>query len=354
MHAATMVVASRQPVYAGIEEAMAAGHHRDDRPLCLCVPGGVPMYLARHGARLLVKRMPLSGWQHAPACPHHEPGPERDHRGRDAVSTATGVTPGVSKLASASPGLPGRTTDQHEELAPGNRISLLALLHELWTRAELTRWHPGFLGKRHWGVVRRHLLLAARQTRTHTGMLAERLYVPEVFNVARADAIRERREARWRSMSGAGSEVPLLVLVGEIKALRHTDGFFEVWLKHLPDRPFAIREAAFRGVEARFGDELDLWRAHEDVHLVAAATAVAASAGPPALLELALMACNSGWIPVANEDERTFFDKLVAEGKRFEKIMGRERAAPDATDAQSAARRTAEMTIERRAEAKTP
>lgn len=354
MHAATMVVASRQPVYAGIEEAMAAGHHRDDRPLCLCVPGGVPMYLARHGARLLVKRMPLSGWQHALDCPHREPGPERDHRGRDAVSTATGVTPGVSKPASASPGLLGRAADQREEAAPGNRISLLALLHELWTRAELTRWHPGFAGKRHWGVVRRHLLLAARQTRTHTGMLAERLYVPEVFNVARADQIRERREARWRSMSGASRGVPLMVVVGEIKALRHPGGFVEVWLKHLPDRPFALREAAFRAVEARFGDELALWRAHADVHLVAGATAVAASAGPAALHELALMACSSGWIPVANEDERTFFDKLVAEDKRFEKILVPVRAARDSTDTQSAARRTAKMTIERQAEAKTP
>ncbi|MBK1712168.1 DUF1173 family protein [Rubrivivax gelatinosus] len=354
MHAATTAVATKQPVYAGIEEAMAAGHHRDDRPLCLCVPGGVPMYLARHGDRLLVKRMPLTGWQHAPECRHHEPGPQRDHRGRDAGSTDTGVTPGVSKPASASPGLPGGAADQREEVAPGNRISLLALLHELWTRAELTRWHPGFAGKRHWGVVRRHLLLAARQTRTHTGMLAERLYVPEVFNVARADQIWERREARWRSMSGASSEVPLMVVVGEIKALRHACGFVEVRLKHLPDCPCALREAAFRAVEARFGDEIALWRAHGDVHLVAAATAVAASAGPPALLELALMACNAGWIPVANEDERTFFDKLVVEDKRFEKILGPVRAARDATDAHSAPRRTAEMTVEHQAEAKTP
>ncbi|MCK7497167.1 MAG: DUF1173 domain-containing protein [Comamonadaceae bacterium] len=69
---------------------------------------------------------------------------------------------------------------------------------------------PSFAGKRHWGIVRRHLLHAARQIRTPAGALAKRIYVPEVFNVERADAIRERRNARWNWIlreDGAGAAV---------------------------------------------------------------------------------------------------------------------------------------------------
>ena len=42
------------------------------------------------------------------------------------------------------------------------RLSLRGLLYFLWHEAELTRWHPGFTGKRTWSVVRSHLLSAAR------------------------------------------------------------------------------------------------------------------------------------------------------------------------------------------------
>ncbi len=47
-------------------------HDTSQRPRCLCVPGGVEMYVARH-RQFLVKRMPETGSQHHASCPSFEP-----------------------------------------------------------------------------------------------------------------------------------------------------------------------------------------------------------------------------------------------------------------------------------------
>src|SRR3982751_345881 len=70
-----MYLFDRQRLNAGnppFEEALAEAHAAHRRPLCLCRPGGVPMYVARLGDVYFIKRMPYTGSQHAPACPSYE------------------------------------------------------------------------------------------------------------------------------------------------------------------------------------------------------------------------------------------------------------------------------------------
>ena len=43
------------------------------RPMCMCREPAVAMYIARMDDQYLVKRMPLSGREHDPACPSYEP-----------------------------------------------------------------------------------------------------------------------------------------------------------------------------------------------------------------------------------------------------------------------------------------
>ena len=54
------------------DATVAEAHARHRRPVCLCKPAGVPMYVARFGDEYLIKRMPYSGTQHAPACPSYD------------------------------------------------------------------------------------------------------------------------------------------------------------------------------------------------------------------------------------------------------------------------------------------
>ncbi len=44
-----------------------------NRPLCLCREPGVEMYIAKVLGQLVIKRMPDSGGNHAPACDSYEP-----------------------------------------------------------------------------------------------------------------------------------------------------------------------------------------------------------------------------------------------------------------------------------------
>ncbi|MBK1613066.1 hypothetical protein CKO44_06205 [Rubrivivax gelatinosus] len=58
----------------------------------------------------------------------------------------------------------------------------------------MTRWHTRIACKPHRGIVRRHLLPAARQVRTPAGAVVELLYVPEVFSFEHADQILTGRQ----------------------------------------------------------------------------------------------------------------------------------------------------------------
>ena len=46
------------------QQVLLDAHTHRVRPLCLCVDGGVPMYVARIGDRFIVKRMPDTGTVH--------------------------------------------------------------------------------------------------------------------------------------------------------------------------------------------------------------------------------------------------------------------------------------------------
>ena len=64
-----------------LQEALATIYETPERPRCLCVPGGVEMYVAFHH-RYLAKRMPDTGSAHHPSCPSYEPAPQQSGLGR--------------------------------------------------------------------------------------------------------------------------------------------------------------------------------------------------------------------------------------------------------------------------------
>lgn len=56
-----------------LQIALADAYRKRIRPLCLCKDGGVSMYIAQVGEQYVVKRMPMSGGGHDPACSSYEP-----------------------------------------------------------------------------------------------------------------------------------------------------------------------------------------------------------------------------------------------------------------------------------------
>lgn len=312
---------------SGFAEAIAAAHVEHHRPRCLCLRDGIEMYVARLGDGFIVKRMPNTGSQHAPDCPSYEPPPEFSGLGQVLGSAITeDLTTGettlkldfsMSKTAgrSAMPTLGG---DSDSVTSSGTKLTLRGLLHYLWDQAELTRWHPGFAGKRTWGTVRKHLLLAAENKIARGDSLRSRLYVPEVFSVDQRDAINARRLAQWsQSTAASGKPQHLMLLIAEVKEIVPARYGFKAVVKHVPDQAFGLDEQLYRRLGRRFESELGLWRATEDIRMVMVATFGVSSAGVPAIVQMSLMPVTAQWLPIEDSFEHQLVEHLVADGRAF-------------------------------------
>jgi hypothetical protein len=316
----------------GFAEAIAAAHAAHQRPRCLCLREGVEMYVARLAgttAGYIVKRMPGTGSQHAPDCPSYEPPPEVSGLGQVLGSAitedpTTGQTTlkldfAMTKIAGRS-AMPTTGGDSDSVASSGTRLSLRGLLHYLWDQAELTRWQPGFAGKRTWGTVRKHLLQAAENKIARGDALRSRLYIPEVFSVEQRDTINARRTMQWtQAITAPGKPQHLMLLIGEVKEIVPARYGFKTVVKHVPDQGFALDEQLYRRLGRRFESALVLWGAASDIHMVMIATFSVSAAGIPNIVELSLMPVTRQWLPVEDAFEKQLVERLIGDGRSFVK-----------------------------------
>lgn len=287
------------------------------------------MYVANLMSGYIVKRMPNTGSQHAPDCPSYDPPADLTGLGQLLGSAivenpATGAT--TLKLDFSLTKRTGRfqapsaVCDSNSAESHGTKLSLRGLLHYLWNQADLTRWHPGFAGKRTWATVRRHLLRAAEHKLVRGEALRARLYIPEPFSIDEREAIAARRLALWQQAAATpGRPQNLMLLIGEVKEVVPARYGFKAVLKHLPDQAFAIDEQLYRRLGRRFEPELGLWGASDDIHMVMIATFGVGHFGVPSIHELCLMPATREWLPVANGFEKQLLDRLVGESRSFVK-----------------------------------
>jgi hypothetical protein len=323
----------------GLADAIASAHDANpahNRPRCLCKRDdkglGVEMYVAKLNDGLIVKRMPNTGDQHAPSCPSYAPPADLSGLGLVLGSAitedpATGATNlkldfSLTKIAGRS-NTPTTGCASDSVKTGGSKLSLRALLHYLWDQAALTRWHPGFEGKRSWATVRKHLLLAAQNKFTRGHALLSRLYIPEVFTVDQRDAIHARRIAQFaQARSAASTPQRLMVLIAEVKEIVPARFGFKAVIKHVPDQGFALDEALYRRMAKRFQNELALWGASDTLHMVMIATFAVSEVGVPTLVELSLMPVTQQWLPVDDAFDAQVLQRLVQEQRSFIKILG--------------------------------
>ena len=130
------------------------------RPRCLCQPGGVEMYIARH-RQFLLKRMPGSGALHHPGCPSYELDVQQSGLGELVGEAVLESNPGSFDLRVNFPWtrVAGRALPRGESQEPAEvavarrRMSLRALMHFLFETAGFNRWSPAMEGKRNQGVL---------------------------------------------------------------------------------------------------------------------------------------------------------------------------------------------------------
>lgn len=317
---------------SGFAESIANAHAAHQRPRCLCTPEGVEMYVARlagpHGG-YIVKRMPDTGCRHDCDCPSYEPPADLSGLGQ-VLGTAISEDPATGqtslRLGFSLTKLPGRSQmppaggESESVCTDGTKLSLRGLLHYLWDQAELTKWHPGFAGRRTWGAVRRQLLSASEGKFARGDSLRSRLYIPESFFLDQCDEITARRSAQWlHALSAPGRPQRLMLLIGEVKEIVPARYGFKVVVKHVPDQSFAIDQQLYRRLGWHFETELALWGARDHMHMVIIAPFSVAETGVPVISELSLMPVTQHWLPVENTFEERLVDALVNQGRSFRK-----------------------------------
>src|SRR5262245_35649078 len=129
------------PEDAGFHDALAAAHASRHRPLCLCRPEGLQMYVARLGSSFILKRMPDSGGAHTPDCLSFEP--PADLSGFGALKGSAIIedpTVGTTALklgfaltkGSARSSMPADGVGGDSVASDGSRLTIRGLLHYLW------------------------------------------------------------------------------------------------------------------------------------------------------------------------------------------------------------------------------
>lgn len=314
----------------GLQDALASIHETPERPRCLCVPGGVEMYVAFHH-RYMAKRMPDTGSRHHPSCPSYEPAPQQSGLGEligEAVLESAGAVElrvdfAWSRQASHGAAGPRRSTDPGEVKAARRRMSLRALVHFLFERAGFNRWSPAMEGKRTQAVLHKYLMRAAEQVTAKGLMLGERLYVPEPFQEATRLEVAERRRHRLGLLRPIDGVAPLAMVLAEFKAAEACAGGYRVWLKHMPDVPLLASAKTWERIARTYAPVLEARDADlgQRVHAVMAVLIRARREFTYEIDTATLMLASEQWIPIEGVHELPLLQALVAARRRFIKPL---------------------------------
>lgn len=283
------------------------------RPRCLCKNPGVATYIARIGDQFMIKRMPLSGENHDPACEAHElPWTTSGLTSllgsairRDEASGGLALRLGFG-MAKVDGRNPASTTGLHNGsrgsvTAQAQKLSLVGLLQLLWHEAELTRWTSNWTGKRGWWTVRSHLQAAARTMTVRGAPLANLLFIPETFRLENKTALEQRRTSTLAPLLNApGASQQLMLMLGEVKSIDAARVGRRIVIKHLPDFPVLMDDRAWARVRSVFSNELALSEADDANHLIMLASFGLNAAGLATVVEIVLMVTTLNWIPFRN------------------------------------------------------
>jgi len=210
-------------------------------------------------------------------------------------------------------------------------MTLLGLLHYLWTEAGFHTWSPSMQGKRNLGVLHYHLLQVASSTYAGKVRLSSNLLIgtptaagrqAELNKAKAVEAMNRRRRlvivaplAQYQAGMEEGSRLPISGYHG----IPHLQVTREIW----------------DVLQRRFVSELNSWMAGDQVVAIVQTDVPTPATGSmqARVVDAALMVTTPQWIPVDSGYEAAVVAALVAENRRFEKPLrfdaGEDRVFPD-------------------------
>lgn len=315
-----------------LQDALARIYETPERPRCLCVRGGVEMYVAKH-RQYIVKRMPGTGTKHHPACPSYEPEYGQSGLGELMGDAVIEHSPEAVELRVDFPLtrmfgkaiLRGEPTLPAEVNAPRRRMSLRAVMHFLFERAGFNRWTPAMAGKRSQGVIHRYLMEAAAEIQLKGARLSDRLYVPEPFSEERKAAIAERRRAKLAILQAPENDAQfkMALVLGEFKASESSTLGRRVWIKHMPDAPLLVEDKAWARIERVYGALMEARDADTKTksRIVLCALVYAKREHTYQIDTASFMLTTENWIPIEGLHEADLLQVLTDRQRRFMKPL---------------------------------
>lgn len=315
-----------------LQVALAAIYESPERPRCMCVKGGVEMYVARHRL-FVIKRMPGTGAQHNPICPSFEPELHQSGLGELMGEAVIERSPECVELRVDFPfaRMPGRAIphaeprEPAEVSAPRQRLSLRAVMHFLFEHAGMNRWTPAMEGKRNQGVLHKYLCEAADDVMTKGVRLSDRLYVPEPFSETDKSHISERRRAKLACLQVPEDDMRfnMALVLGEFKGSEATASGRKVWIKHMPDAPLLVASKTWERIERVYGGLFEARDADttDKPRVVVGALIYAKREHIYQIDSASFMLTTSHWIPIEGVHELGLIQALIGQKCRFVKPL---------------------------------
>lgn len=153
---------------------------------CNCVAKEAPLYIFQRAGVFYLARYPNSGHFHRTDCRFYDAPIETNGRSvytDEVVSEADDGRKSV-RFDFALGRVVGEREPAQQPVVPReqstvkrSQMSILGLLHFLWTNTDLHRWHPKMTGRRNWAVLKNVLDEAAGEIIQNRIPLAQRLIV---------------------------------------------------------------------------------------------------------------------------------------------------------------------------------
>jgi hypothetical protein len=317
----------------GLQEALSKVYDSSERPRCMCVRGGVEMYIAKHG-EYVVKRMPGTGDMHHPTCQSFEPEPGLSGLGELVGEAIVEHNPDHVEIRTDFPfsRVSGKAMPRGEANgeppavnAPRKRMSLRAVLHFLYHRAGLNRWYPAMEGRRSQGVIKKYLELAAAGVTLKGETLDKRLYVPEPFRVADKEEIGERRRRKLAMLLSPGDDVAykMAIVIGQFNGAEQSAYGRKLLVKHMPDVPLYMENKAWERAERAYAATLQARDAdlERKPMVVMAALIYAKREHLYQVDSLSMTLVSDQWIPLDGLHELPLVEELQRQGRAFLKPL---------------------------------
>lgn len=309
---------------------LAAAYKNKHRPLCLCIPKGIPMYISKLGDYYILKRMPNSAVSHNPSCSIYELPPELTgltplRESAISEDEATGIT--TLRLEFSLTKKPGKAppeshgADVTTVKAQNSKMSLRSFLHFLYDSASLNKFTQNEYSRRNWYTVRRSLLESAAKLVSKQIPILDRIIIPEMFKLEDKDKIYSRIHKFFAKLQQDSGEVKIGILVGEVKSFSEARIGKKLVIKHLPDYPFFMEEKTLKSIEKHFEDVLSLWNENERYHLMAISTFYLSASKAPHVIEMSLMLSDENWIPIESSAEARLCSQLISQHRHFIKPL---------------------------------